>query len=174
MFNNWHTNISDSIITNEKDKCGLGNDSIGVVFIGIIFSVVSAACLLLLAIVVVEARRAKEQYERHCDGCMSALDEDGLAKMWARKRSSLENTRRNTLRNSSNSRLPSIKETEDKSLADLYERLPPTPIFEVEEPEDEDTFSAMDTYMTPRSRARGVSDSMRFWHSCRTLHQCPN
>ena len=172
MVNNWHTNISDSI--NEKDKCGLGNDSISVVFIGVIFSVVSAACLLLLAIVVIEARRAKEQYELHCNGCMSPLDEDGLAKMWARKRSSLENTRRNTLRNSSNSCLPSIKENEDKSLADLYERLPPTPIFEVEEPEDEDTFSAMDTYMTPRNRARGVSDSVRFLHSCQTLHQRPN
>ena len=159
MVNNWYMNISDSIIDDEKDKCGLGNDSVSVVFISIIFSMVSAASLLLLAFVVVEARRAKEQYEQNCDGYMSQVDEDGLAKMWAgRKRSSLDNMRRNTLKSSSNSRLPSITENEDKSLADLYERLPPTPIFEAEEPENEDTFSATDTYAMPKSRARGVSN----------------
>ena len=151
-------NISDGIITEEKDKCGVGNDNIGLVFIGIIFSVMSAAFLLLLAIAVFKARKAKEQNEQHCDGYMSQVDEDGLAKMWAgRKRRSLNNMRRNTIKSSSNSRLPSITENEDKSLAELYERLPPTPIVEVEEPENEGTFSATDISAMPKSRARGVS-----------------
>lgn len=88
---------------------------------------------------------------------MYHIDEAELGKMWARKKSSLENGRRETLKLSSNPRLPSIKEREDKSLSDLYSVLPPT--IEVEEAESLDTFSAGDTdTMMMRGRyTRGVS-----------------
>ena len=101
-----------------------------------------------------------DSHEHRYESGMSPIDEAELGKMWARKRSSLENGRRETLKVSSNPRLPSIKEREDnKSLSDLYTVLPPTPTIEVEEAESLDTFcTGLDSETMTRGRyTRGVS-----------------
>ena len=162
-----------------QDRCEIKkNEDIGLVFIYIILCAASTASLLFFAVVIVEARKAKKRYslkgpnanrliscsyfdshEHRYESGMSPVDEAELGKMWARKRSSLENGRRDTLKFSSNPRLPSIKEKEDsRALSDLYTVLPPTPIIEVDEAESLDTFCMEDAPTMMRGRYnRGVS-----------------
>ena len=167
--------VIDRLVNNNDSailKCDLKrNEDIGLVFVYIILFAASAASLLFFTMVIVEAKRAKKRYrnaqadikrltavcryesvmsfdshEHRYESGMSPVDEAELGKMWARKRSSLDNGRRETLKVSDNPRLPSIKERDDnKSLSDLYAVLPPTPMIEVEEAESLDTFHAGDS-----------------------------
>ena len=111
-----------------------------------------------------------DSHEHRFESGMSPIDEAELGKMWARKRSSLENGRRETMKISSDPRLPSIKEREDKSLSDLYTVLPPTPTIEVEEAESLDAFDS--DAMTRGRYSRAVSrDLFLLFNSTTSLKQ---